>query len=70
MTVTYLILQAPLPLSDYCSSLTVTPEGDGGSLVAWRGRFAVPEAHRKEAHDLIAGFYELGLKGLAKKLEP
>lgn len=70
MTVTYLILQAPLPLSDYWSSLTVTPEGDGGSLVAWRGRFAVPEAHRTEAHDLTAVFYELGLEGLAKKLEP
>ena len=68
MTIIYSIVDSPLPLVQYVSTITVTPAGEGMATIGWNGRFAAPDGKDKEARDLIDGFYEAGLQTLAKKL--
>jgi hypothetical protein len=63
-----------LPVTKYYSTLTVKPDGNGGSLVTWRGNFdradpsANPPAGKDDAAAIkaISGLYDLGLGNLAK----
>lgn len=68
MTIVYSIVDSPLPLVEYVSTITVTPAGEGMATIGWNGRFAAPEGQDKAAKDLISGFYEAGLQTLAKNL--
>jgi len=66
MSYTYTILEGPLPVSDYKSTLAVAPEGTG-SKVTWSGTFNAKGAPDTVAVDAIQGIYESGLKALADK---
>ncbi|MDP4024746.1 SRPBCC family protein [Methylobacterium sp. NEAU 140] len=66
MSYTYTILEGPLPVSDYKSTLAVAPEGSG-SKVTWSGTFAAKGAPDTVAKDAIQGIYDSGLKAIAEK---
>ncbi|MCJ2125033.1 SRPBCC family protein [Methylobacterium sp. J-077] len=66
MSYTYTILDGPLPVSDYKSTLAVAPEGTG-SKVTWSGTFNAKGAPDTVAVDAIQGIYESGLKALSDK---
>jgi len=64
---TYRIVQSPLPMKDYVSTLSVEPS-DGGCQVTWASEFepvGIPEA---ELEKLIRGLYEAGLGALEASL--
>jgi hypothetical protein len=66
MTLTYTIVEGPLPVVDYRSTLTVVPEGEGSKL-SWSGTFK-PAAgvEAAKAQEIIGGIYQAGLDNLAK----
>jgi carbon monoxide dehydrogenase subunit G len=65
-----------LPVSNYTSTITVTPEG-AGSLVEWRGAFyrghpgnePPPELNDEAAVKAVTGVYQSGLANLKKLIE-
>ena len=66
MDYTYIILEGPLPVADYKSTIHVTKEGSG-SKVTWNGNFKAKGAPDDKAQEAIAGVYEAGLKGISEK---
>ena len=66
MSYTYTILEGPLPVSDYKSTIAVAPEGTG-SKVTWSGTFNAKGAPDTVAVDAIQGIYVSGLKALSDK---
>ncbi|GJE27777.1 SRPBCC family protein [Methylobacterium organophilum] len=66
MDYTYTILQSPLPVSDYKSTLSVAPNG-AGSKLTWTGSFKAKGAPDAKAQEVIDGIYEAGFKGIADK---
>ncbi|MGU3538782.1 SRPBCC family protein [Methylobacterium sp. A54F] len=66
MSYTYAIVESPLPVTDYKSTLSVAPDGSG-SKVSWSGSFAAKGAPDTVAKDVIEGIYDGGLKGISEK---
>lgn len=66
MDYSYTILESPLPVSDYKSTLTVAPSGSGSKLT-WTGTFKAKGAPDAKAEEVIGGIYEAGLKGISEK---
>ena len=66
MSYTYTILESPLPVSDYKSTLSVAPDGQG-SKVTWTGTFNAKGAPDTVAKDAIQGIYDSGLKAIDDK---
>ncbi|WP_457106643.1 SRPBCC family protein [Methylobacterium sp. P5_C11] len=66
MDYTYTILEGPLPVADYHSTIMVTKAGSG-SKVTWKGTFKAKGAPDAKAEEAIAGVYDAGLKGIADK---
>lgn len=66
MSYTYAIVDGPLPVSDYSSTLTVKPSGSG-SKVTWTGTFKAKGAPDAVAKDAIEGIYTSGLAAIADK---
>ena len=74
----YRIIESPLPLQDYVSSISLAPgKGGGTTVVTWGGDFKrknpadnPPEAESDAgAIKLITGVYRAGLENLKTKLE-
>lgn len=73
----YRIIESPLPLQDYVSSISVAEGKDGKTVVTWVGNFKrknpaenPPEAESDAgAVKLIKGVYQGGLANLKKQLE-
>ncbi|WP_375453410.1 SRPBCC family protein [uncultured Methylobacterium sp.] len=66
MRYTYTLVQGPLPVADYTSTIAVAPEGTG-SKVSWSGSFGAKGVPDTVAQDAISGIYESGLKAIADK---
>ncbi len=66
MAYTYTILESPLPVADYTSTLSVAPSGSGSKLT-WKGSFKAKGAPDAVANDAISGIYESGLKAIGDK---
>lgn len=66
MSYTYTILDGPLPVSGYESTLSVKPAG-GGSTVSWTGSFKAKGADDATAKGAIQGIYDAGLAAIAAK---
>ena len=64
----YNIVESPLPVQDYESSIKVKPGKSGGSLVEWSGKFK-SKGDDKAATDTITGIYKSGLENLKKVVE-
>ena len=66
MDYTYAIVESPLPVSDYKSTIMVAPSGSG-SKVTWSGSFKAKGADDAKAKEAIDGIYESGLTAIAAK---
>ncbi|MDR7035871.1 MULTISPECIES: SRPBCC family protein [Methylobacterium] len=66
MAYTYTIVESPLPVSGYRSTLSVAPEGSGSKLT-WTGSFQAKGAPDAKAQEIIGGIYEAGFKGISEK---
>ncbi|MCP4287167.1 MAG: SRPBCC family protein [Gammaproteobacteria bacterium] len=66
-----------LPVTNYSSWFSVTPSGDGGSIVTWKGAFyrgypnndPPPELNDQAAVKAVTSAYKGGLSNLKKLLE-
>src|SRR4051812_10881975 len=66
-----------LPVTNYSSTLTVSPASDGKSKVEWAGAFyrgfpnndPPPELSDEAAVKAVSGLYKAGLEALKKKIE-
>jgi uncharacterized GH25 family protein len=65
MSYSYAITESPLPVANYQSTLSVTKDGAGSTLI-WIGKFDAKGATDDEAAKVISGIYEAGLAELAK----
>jgi len=66
MAYTYAILESPLPVEGYKSTLSVAPDGKGSKLT-WTGNFKAKGAPDAKAEEVVGGIYEGGLKGISNK---
>jgi len=65
-TYQYRIIESPLPITGYVSTLEVKPGHNGGSTVVWSSHFGVKAgASDDEMKKTIAGVYRAGLDNLA-----
>lgn len=64
MKYTYVILESPLPVRDYESTVAVEADG-AGSKVIWTSQFEVVDAPAEEIEEMIQGLYDGGLENLA-----
>jgi mxaD protein len=77
MAYTYDIIESPLPLDRYQSTMTVKPNSSGGTTVTWIGTFVrknprdnLPEGESDAgAVKFISGAYAGGLQNLKKVME-
>ena len=77
MAFTYSVIESPLPIDRYLSTMSVKPDGSGGSIVTWVGQFSRknPRSNPPEAEGdasvlaLITGAYQGGLQNLKKVME-
>jgi len=77
MALTYNIIESPLPIDRYLSTMSVKPNGHGGSIVIWIGQFSRknPRTNPPEAESdaavvaFISGAYQAGLQNLKKMME-
>lgn len=70
-TYSYKIVESPLPIDQYQSTMTVQPKGNG-SLVKWSGNFITKAGSGKtdaDAQGLIDGAYQAGLDNIKKMAE-
>jgi len=67
-TYTYKILESPLPVASYTSTIKVLAGSAGGSVVEWSGSFkAAPTSDDATARKTMEGVYEAGLANLQTK---
>jgi Polyketide cyclase / dehydrase and lipid transport len=65
MSYTYTIVEGPLPVKNYTSTLSIKPAGSASSL-SWTGSFDANGAADAEVVKIITGIYEAGAGELAK----
>ena len=66
MSYGYAIIESPLPVKDYESTLAVEDMGDTATIT-WSSTFAAEGATDEEAEDLLGGIYQTGLDALKAK---
>jgi hypothetical protein len=68
---TYTMVESPLPVADYRSTIEVRPAGQDGtrSSIVWQGRFTATIPDEEKAMTVVAGIYEAGLEELRAQLE-
>lgn len=64
---TYSIVESPLPVANYTSTLSVKADDDGGAGIRWLGNFDAKGATDEEAKAVIEGIYEAGLAAILEK---
>lgn len=62
----YTIVESPLPVANYASTLSVAANGSG-STITWAGTFDSKDAPDDKAMEVIGGIYDAGLAGIADK---
>jgi Polyketide cyclase / dehydrase and lipid transport len=62
-TYTYTILSGPLPVANYHSTISVSPDAKGSSI-KWVGAYDAKGASDADAKKVIDGIYESGEKAL------
>ena len=65
---TYRIIESPLPLKDYSSTIKVA-EADGGCTVEWTSSFEVSAGPAEDMVALIKGVYGAGLAALRESFK-
>jgi len=67
MSYTYEIVESPLPVRDYVSTLAVM-DSAAGSTITWSGEFAAKDAPDQQAIEAVSGIYQAGLAALEERL--
>lgn len=71
----YRIVSAPLPVSDYVSTLKVNKTKDGGSTIVWSSQFRRKDEKPADGADdagvmkIVSGIYTSGLDSLKQQFE-
>ena len=71
MMFSYKIIESPLPIDQYKSTMTVTPKGTG-SVLTWLGNYITKAGSGKtdaDSQGLADGFYQAGLDNVKKMAE-
>lgn len=68
MSFSYTIVESPLPIAGYASTMTVAENGDGAT-VTWSSSFEANGVSDDEAFELMTGIYRTGLDELKSQLE-
>lgn len=67
MSMTYSIIESPLPIANYNSTISVAENGEGAT-VTWSSTFDSNGVSDDEAFELMTGIYRTGLDELARQL--
>lgn len=63
----YSIVDSPLPVSDYNSTIRVRDKGDGtATVIEWSSEFRPSGASESDASKVIQGIYDAGFENLKK----
>jgi Polyketide cyclase / dehydrase and lipid transport len=66
---TYTIVESPLPIADYRSTIRVRPATDAASsTVEWVGTFRVTEGPETDMEQVVSGVYNAGIDNLKSTL--
>ena len=65
-TLTYSIIESPLPLEGYVSTMEVRDQGEGKCELTWSSTFELKGASEDEAKKIVEGVYSAGFEGLKK----
>lgn len=66
MMYSYVIEKSPLPITNYKSTLKVTPKGDDKSTVEWSSTYTPDNGKAEAANTALTGIYQSGLDNIAK----
>ncbi|MGH1477466.1 MAG: SRPBCC family protein [Geminicoccales bacterium] len=66
-SMTYAIIESPLPIANYISTIAVTESGDDAD-VTWSSSFDAAGVSDEEALELMTGIYQAGLEALNAQL--
>lgn len=69
MSFTYSIIESPLPIADYVSTMTVSEGGDGATI-SWSSTYNAAGVSDEEALEIMTGIYRAGLDELKSRLSP
>lgn len=61
--IVYSIVEGPLPVKDYVSTMQLADTGDGRSRLTWSSTFE-PVGDEAMASQIVTGIYDGGIKGL------
>ena len=64
----YVFDRSPLPVTQYTSTLKVTPKGKDISTVTWTGTYIPDPGKEIAANEALLGIYEAGLNAIKAKL--
>ena len=64
MSYTYAIMESPLPVKEYVSTISVDRTNEG-SIVKWTSTFNASDVTDEKAIEVISGIYEAGLGALS-----
>ena len=67
-TYTYRIIESPLPLQDYLSTLRVV-DAEGGCCVEWSANFKVSDGPAEDTIAAIQGIYDAGMEALRESFK-
>jgi len=59
----------PLPLAEYHSTISVTPDGDDGSLVNWTGSFEPKGVPKFVVADAVSRLFKAGFEGITQHFD-
>lgn len=65
-SLTYSIVDSPLPVAEYLSRMQVSRGAAGESTLEWSSTFAPKGVSEQEAVQVIEGIYSMGFDGLKK----
>ena len=65
-TLTYVIVESPLPISGYLSTMTLSDLGNNRCELQWSAVFEPVGVSEAEAGKIIEGVYNTGFEGLRK----
>ena len=63
---TYSILESPLPVANYTSTIRVSEGEGGGCTIEWSSEFEAEGAPENDATKVIEGIYQTGFDNLRK----
>jgi hypothetical protein len=68
MTYSYAVVESPLPVTGFSSTVSVQADGDG-ARATWAADFEVVGASPIEIEEMVRGLYGVGLDAVADTLE-